>query len=87
MYEVCLIQNRKDEMKKKIEVLQHTLFFNFSPPSYPLAFYTFGSPLTVLLLEVGSERFFGHGSGDPDPGSFEAVSISSVPNQGLLHVG
>ena len=32
-YEMCLIQNRKDEMKKKIEVLQHTLFFNFSPPT------------------------------------------------------
>ena len=47
MYEVCLIQNRKDEMKNKIEVLQHTLFFNFSPPSCPLAFYTFGSPLTT----------------------------------------
>ena len=38
VYEVCLIQNRKDEMKKKFEVLQHTLFLSFSPPSYPLAF-------------------------------------------------
>ena len=66
-------------------VLQSTLFHNFSPHSSPSALYTFCSAHTT----AGKRRqtLFGDGSGDPNPGSIEAVGGSHLPIQCLLHMG